>query len=690
MRLAPLASCLMLPALLLAGCGHSATPSVHPKKRTHASIPLPTAPAPGSGAIHPIPPLGGTPAAMRVVSTQPPPGGIPANVMDISLDTPSTGVAVIGGFMNGGFGGLSTTTPGAIAYTSDGGSTWDTVWSQKNADLFWVGQSLTGSLSVASGVTVSANSTTAQPLLLTSSDGQHWEAIAPAVPASVLGLASGNVWQWLRFTFLSPQVGFAVPDPQETVGGLGDILRTVDGGRTWSLVQLPGGQGTGGIAFATAHDGIATGMTSHCSALWQTEDAGASWTMVPGTCCSGGFDSVAFASQTLGYAGGGQSPKFGGFAMLWRTVDGGSTWQEVYDQKGGGPIAALHASGSTVWASVGACVMGQSAPCGGGSTVSQDEGKTFSGVFAGGSHLTAVNAQTAMGVQPFFGQVWRTDDGGTRVHNLASSRSLTYQRVTAMGTSDLSLSTNAGTFFSTDGGATYTAGSAANVSGPYMPGLNVSTEFSPNGQRLTVTVQSGTASPTSVEFPADGSFSAPFAMSSPKSGVLVLDGGGCSNQSSDMPVYATNNGGESWLQVGSLPMSAQAVAVSGETVAVMGDAKSFCVPEVAVSTDGGHTFVIDQPASDQQCDSSAVAQGTVWLLCETSAGLSGTANSEILRSTDGGRSWTGFEAKRFGTSSIAATSATEAFLTSGQGFWETRNGGATLTQIWPEVPAIGR
>lgn len=69
------------------------------------------------------------------------------------------------------------------------------------------------------------------------------------------------------------------------------------------------------------------------------------------------------------------------------------------------------------------------------------------------------------------------------------------------------------------------------------------------------------------------------------------------------------------------------------------------------------------------------AKGTIWLLCSPTTGL-GVANTEILRSTNGGRSWTGFEAKRFGASSLAAASASTAYVTAnGRPLDHQRRGG---------------
>ncbi len=630
-------------------------------------------------------------APMTVQATPPPSGGLPSGVLDVSLATPSFGVAVTGGFMIAlDSGGLRTQVPGQVFLTTDGGQRWQEVWQDKSADLFWVGRSQTGSTWIASGVTVSSTSSTAAPLLLTSRDGIHWSAVRPQLPSSFNpdGLTS---WQWLRFDFVTPELGFAVPDPRETVMGLQGILRTTDGGRSWSLVPLPGGQPTGGIAFSSPGTGLATGMGPQCSGIWRTTDGGATWTEVPGSCQSAGFDAVAFQGPSVAYAGGGQSPKFGGFATLWRSSDGGSTWRQVYEVQKEGPISALYTAGDAIWASVGACVMGQSAPCGGAALVSHDGGLTFTQMPRGANHLTVPTPSVAMGVAGLFaGVVWRTDDGGAQSQVLSSARSIAYQQVTAMGPMDLALSANAGTLFSTDGGASFQPAPPDAQGNPsYMPGLSVEPHFTQDGRSVSITVQEGTAPAKTAILPVSVQSADPFAMASHKTGVLVAGGSGCTiSGPQDAKVYVTADGGASWQGVASLPLDPQQVAYDGRTLAVTGTSDATCGPVLAISLKGGRAFQLTQLPKSLSFCSASVAQGTIWLLCNPTDASS--TDSDVLRSTNGGRSWQGFRAKRFYLQSIAALSSDQAFFTANGGLWQTSDGGRTLKEVWPAIPTSWR
>ena len=677
---------LLLLAALIGGCGASSATgrgsSGKPAKGARITLP----PAKPSAAFK-----GLSLAPMTVQATPPPAGGLPSGVLDVSLATPSLGVAVTGGFMIAlDTGGLRTEAPGQVFLTTDGGHRWQEVWQEKSADLFWVGRSLRGSTWIASGVTVSSASSTASPLLLTSGDGVHWSAVQPRLRASFNpdGLTS---WQWLRFDFVTPSLGFAVPDPRETVMGLQGILRTTDGGRSWSLVPLPGGQPTGGIAFSSQSTGLATGLGPQCSGIWRTTDGGATWNELPGSCQSAGFDAVAYAGTSVAYAGGGQSPKFGGFATLWRSSDGGDTWQKIYEVQKEGPISALYTAGDAIWASVGACVMGQSAPCGGAAIVSHDGGLTFTQMPHGANHLTVPTASVAMGVAGLFaGVVWRTDDGGAQSQVLSSARSIAYQQVTAMGPLDLALSANAGTLFSTDAGASFqpaTPDAQGNL--PYMPGLVVEPRFTQDGRSVSITVQQGRAPAKTAILPVSVQSADPFAMASPRSGALVAGGSGCTiGGPRDATVYLTADGGGTWRSVASLALAPQHVAYDGRTLAVTGTSDATCGPVLAISRQGGRDFrLMELPKSLGFCAVS-VAQGTIWLLCNPTDASS--TDSDILRSTNGGRTWQGYRAKRFYLQSIAALTPDRAFFTANGGFWQTGDGGRTLKEVWPAIPSSWR
>lgn len=123
-----------------------------------------------------------------------------------------------------------------------------------------------------------------------------------------------RVWSFLNFTFLSPQVGFAVPDPDNWGGGPGTatstLLATRDGGRHWEARPLPEEVRTsGGISFATPDRGFITAFSKEGSQILATADGGRTWKTVFTSKVP--LFSLQFLDGQQGFAGGGNAPKYG-------------------------------------------------------------------------------------------------------------------------------------------------------------------------------------------------------------------------------------------------------------------------------------------------------------------------------------------------------------------------------------------
>jgi photosystem II stability/assembly factor-like uncharacterized protein len=115
----------------------------------------------------------------------------------------------------------------------------------------------------------------------------------------------------LDLVWLSPRVGFMV-------SGKGAMVRTTDGGRTWTASSLP----VDYVYTITTFAGSSWLCDSRGTIL-RTDDEGASWQPL-GSAMKSGCQSLSFVDRDHGWISGSL-----GDAKLWETSDGGATWTEV-------------------------------------------------------------------------------------------------------------------------------------------------------------------------------------------------------------------------------------------------------------------------------------------------------------------------------------------------------------------------
>ncbi len=123
------------------------------------------------------------------------------------------------------------------------------------------------------------------------------------------------------------------------------LLRTSDGGKTWHDQSPPIKRDSQTLAFGTAtfidaaHAWVfsAAGDGINGAVLWRTVDGGATWQPNTGTIPNDIVGQLSFADTQHGFAlqGLGAAAGSEGIAIL-RTVDGGATWQQA-SLTGGGP-----------------------------------------------------------------------------------------------------------------------------------------------------------------------------------------------------------------------------------------------------------------------------------------------------------------------------------------------------------------
>jgi hypothetical protein len=363
--------------------------------------------------------------------------------------------------------------------TTDGGMSWKTVWRDRDVVLHWVGTM--GTAVVAAGLG------TQGPLLVESADrGSTWHELPvtlslPSVSAQA-AQAGGADWYWATSTlyFLNQQVGFAFPDAMygQDAAWPGVLFRTTDGGRHWSAVAFPGGSPSGGLAFVDTAQGFATGLSAltatgsephGCtSQIWRTADGGASWQAVPGTCAAYLLSSLSFPTPRVGYAGGGNYAKFSQVPQLalLATADGGRHWSQVFatpkstavpDGGYGGPFGELHFYDATDGVALaGGCTMGANGPCQGQAWWTGDGGRSWSAESVAGSQLAAAGRSGAWlaGGTPESNVLWRSTDRARSWAPVANAGKAGLSDLLAAG-QRLWVDTAAGQFMSADGGQSW-------------------------------------------------------------------------------------------------------------------------------------------------------------------------------------------------------------------------------------------
>jgi len=145
-------------------------------------------------------------------------------------------------------------------------------------------------------------------------------------------------WQTLPVPSTASFRGLSVVDDYTVwaSGTDGTVIRTIDGGKTWSVLPVPQPEKLDfrGIHAFDASTAVimSSGPAEQGQArVYRTADAGRHWDLVLEEKTSGAFfDAIAFWDSQNGLLGG--DPVAGRF-MLYATKDGGLTWQRVPPEK---------------------------------------------------------------------------------------------------------------------------------------------------------------------------------------------------------------------------------------------------------------------------------------------------------------------------------------------------------------------
>ena len=259
----------------------------------------------------------------------------------------------------------------------------------------------------------------------------------PAAPATAAGCSAsvlrttdgGSSWRvvYRRTGQTFQQVEFVDARHGWLRGAGGRLLRSSDGGRTWSPlpVPCPAGQSPGPLAFASPSSGLlvcqapADGLTV-AKTLFSSSDGGSAWTPVPAALPpSGSAASLALTTSGLGWL---CTLPVGG--PLWVTRDGGRSWRQAAPSLQGADLLGVAVPSGRTGALYALLGLGPRAAV----LRSADGGAHWSGVYPGAGPFlgTVGGAPPVEFVSPSEGYavglpwapaaVLRTRDGGATWH----------------------------------------------------------------------------------------------------------------------------------------------------------------------------------------------------------------------------------------------------------------------------------
>lgn len=566
---------------------------------------------------------------------------------------------------------------GKIQATHDGGATWTTVWSRRNAALDWI--TFVGAHGFAAGETWSPGGSTCcppEPLLLETSDrGRRWRALRPVLPGGV------ESWGGVDLQFVNDRVGFAYSDPDEYWNFPGPngpkLMRTVDGGRHWT--DLPGDLAN--PDFLDARHGFAIGVRGRDFCVFETRDSGTSWHVLPSSCRGFELGAVDFVDARTGFAGGGL-PGYAAnpFQAVLVTRDGGRSWRTVDRQALSFlPIDRQDMVDATHgFAATGGCKTGQNFPCGGDVLVTNDGGRSWRATRQGVVQLAAVGATRAWVVPDCAGigcdLMWRTGDAGRTWQPLASAENVRFTSIESGGPWLLADS-ELGTYRSVNQGRSWSLlvrlhppgrmqTDAARVVRPGLDAVVV------RADEIAVSHDSGRRWTTARLNVRDGFGVSLLAFADAEHGLAAEQGFGCLKNGDLEPsrLFGTSDGGLSWRALSTPPFAIDAlVTMPGLSVAT---ALSACGPgRVAFSRNGGRSWRTEALPDSWGCAPSVAPPRTIWLACDR----------ELLTSDDDGATWTELAGERFDIDAAQAPNWVVGARFGGpQTVWETHDGGRTL------------
>jgi photosystem II stability/assembly factor-like uncharacterized protein len=198
---------------------------------------------------------------------------------------------------------------GAILHTTDGGYT----WTQQGAELFasWNLEFFsTRFLDANNGWALAESRFPSQKIFLarTTDGGASWDWVDTGI----------NGFLGIGFHYVQGGLDFVDAQHGWLVGGLGKVVNTEDGGKTWNKQEIPSCTWCNlhAVDFIDSQTGWIAG-----EGLFRTSNGGADWTE-QATGISQWFHDIEFVDGSHGWV-------VGGGGVVANTTDGGDTWDIV-------------------------------------------------------------------------------------------------------------------------------------------------------------------------------------------------------------------------------------------------------------------------------------------------------------------------------------------------------------------------
>lgn len=154
---------------------------------------------------------------------------------------------------------------------------------------------------------------------LTGNGCKTWHKVDVSLPMAVFGCAFANT----RTAYISGvNYGHFFYDPV--------LLKSGDGGETWSRDSLPGNVLVRKFYFRDDGTGFGMGFSG---GLYRTSDTGHSWEQIAGIPEQVSFRNMTFPTRKTGYAIGVYTAITGAnYNVICKTVDAGYTWTNIYQE----------------------------------------------------------------------------------------------------------------------------------------------------------------------------------------------------------------------------------------------------------------------------------------------------------------------------------------------------------------------